>query len=133
MERQKIQRLFTQLDKQPKHPFPKLRESLSAPATHGVYVIRDSSQTVLHVGRTYRGQNGLSQRLLNHLHAQSSFVQVYLHGHGAALRDSYTFQYLEVADDRERALLEHAATAWHCPNHLGVGALRKKPKSEPTK
>jgi hypothetical protein len=125
--------MLKKLGKQPKHSFPQLREHLAAPATHGVYVIRDSAQTVVHVGRTYRGRNGLSQRLYNHLRGQSSFVQVYLHGHGSDLRDGYTFQYLEVPDNRERALLEDFATAWHCPKHLSVGALRKKPQSKSTK
>jgi hypothetical protein len=122
MERRRIQTLFAQLAKQPKRLFPKLKQHLNVPATHGVYVIRDGAQTVLHVGRTYRGRNGLSQRLLNHLRGQSSFALVYLKGHGKKLRNGFTFQYLEVPDSRERALLEHFATAWHCPKHLGVGA-----------
>jgi len=133
MERKNIQKLFKQLDKRARQPFPKSRQHLEAPATHGVYVIRDSAHAVLHVGRTYRGLNGLSQRLYNHLRGQSSFVQVYLQDHGRELRDGYTFQYLEVPDNRVRALLEHFATAWHCPKHLGVGVLRKNAKSNGTK
>jgi hypothetical protein len=105
-------------------PFPKHRQRLDAPDVHGVYVIRDPMRRVTHVGRTYRGQAGLFQRLRNHLSAQSSFVLVYLKGDATKLRDGFTFQYLEVPNDRERALLEHFATAWHCPAHLGVGARR---------
>jgi hypothetical protein len=37
------------------------------------------------------------------------------------------FQCMEIPDDRERALLEYYATAWHCPGHLGLGALRTVP------
>jgi hypothetical protein len=47
-------------------------------------------------------------------------------GEGKKLRKGFTFQYLEVPNDRERALLEHRATAWHCPAHLGVGSRRYK-------
>ena len=53
--------------------------------------------------------------------ANSSFVIVHLRSDGKALREGYTFQYLEVPNERERALLEHFATAWHCPEHLGLG------------
>jgi hypothetical protein len=122
VERQKIKKLFQYLQKQEKQPFPQSRQRVNAPETHGVYVIRDPNQEVVHVGRTHRGQRGLRQRLENHLNGQSSFVYVHLHGKGSSLRGGFTFQYLEVKDDRERALLEHFATAWLCPKHLGVGA-----------
>jgi hypothetical protein len=128
MERETIQKLFKQLDRAPKHPFPAPGKSLPAPRTHGVYVIRDAEGVVVHVGRTYRGKNGLYQRLENHLAGSSTFTRDYLKGHGKRLRSGFTFQYYEVSEDRQRALLEHCATAWHCPKHLGVGAARVKPK-----
>ncbi len=124
MERKRIERLFAQLQKQPTCRFPKAGDELVAPAEHGVYVIRDRRNKVVHVGRTVRGRKGISQRLYNHLRGQSSFVNAHLDGHGERLRTGYTFQFLKVADDRERALLEYFATARLCPVHLGLGALR---------
>jgi hypothetical protein len=82
------------------------------------------ARRVVHVGRTLRGHNGLKQRLVNHLRGQSSFVQAHLKGKASRLRDEYTFQYLEVPDDRKRALLECLAIASYCPEHLGLGASK---------
>jgi hypothetical protein len=122
MERQEIEKLFRQLEERPRLRFPKLREALGAPKDrHGVYVIRNPTGDVEHVGRTLRGKERLFQRLKNHLQAQSSFVKKHLSGDGSVLRDGYTYQYLEVDDDRKRALLECYATAWHCPVYLGLG------------
>ena|SRR6266487_2161866 len=125
MDRHTIKKLFQQLEKQPRLPFPKTRKSLDAPCTQGVYVIRSPSNKVLHVGRSHRGRYGLWQRLRNHLQGYSSFVYEYLGGDGSKLRKRcYTFQCLEIKHPRERALLEHFATAYHCPAHLGLGELR---------
>jgi hypothetical protein len=124
-ERDRIARLLERLKEQPIHQFPKVRESLQVSRNQGVYVIRNPKNEVVHVGRTLRGHLGLQQRLRNHLAAQSSFVMAALGGDGSRLRTGYTYQYLEVPDDRERALLEHIATAWHCPQHLGDGAKLK--------
>jgi hypothetical protein len=68
-----------------------------------------------------RGHNGLRQRLQNHLQGQSSFVRAHFRGNGGRLRGKCTFQVLVVPRDRPRALLEYAATVWHCPKHLGLG------------
>jgi hypothetical protein len=134
MERYRIRKLLRLLTKQRRRRFPLPGQRLEAPSSHGVYVIRDGHNKILHVGRAHRGQSGLSQRLNNHLRGQSSFVEVHLRGHGSRLRDGYSFQYLEVSDHRERALLEHFATGSLCPKHLGVGlSRRKKLKSKPTK
>jgi hypothetical protein len=75
------------------------------------------------VGRTYRGQGGLQRRLSTHLGtgSSSSFTWYYLDRKGSTLRNGFTFQYLEVEDVRARALLEHFATAWHCPKYLRLG------------
>jgi excinuclease UvrABC nuclease subunit len=124
MEPQEIESLFEQLKKQKAYPFPQANEPLNVPSTQGVYVIRNSAGQVVHVGRTLRGRSGLNQRLKNHLRGQSSFVQSHLEGKASKLRDGYTYQYLEVPDDRKRALLECLAIASHCPEHLGVGALK---------
>jgi hypothetical protein len=120
-ERARIMALFESLDAQPRIAFPQSRKSIDAPSTQGVYVIRAADGTVLHVGRTVSGQKGLAQRLRNHVSGKSSFVRTYLHGNSDALRSSFSFQYIEVENDRDRALLEHHATAWHCPAHLGLG------------
>jgi hypothetical protein len=124
-ERQRIRKLLSRLNRQPRRLFPPERHRLDAPKTHGVYVIRNRNGRVLHVGRTLRGREGLFQRLRDHLASQSSFVNSYLAGNGRKLRSGYTYQYLEVRSDRARALLEHCATAWHCPRHLGLGASRR--------
>lgn len=126
-EAKRIQQLFADLDGQPTHAFPKPRKPLEATNDHGVYVLRNAKGLVVHVGRTYRGKAGLHQRLRNHLAAASSFTKAYLKRNGNALRKGYTYQYLAVPDDRERALLEYLATANHCPVHLGVHAAKAKP------
>ena len=120
-ENQEIIALFEVLRSQPKRSFPRSRQPLDAPTTHGVYIMR-KNETVLHVGRTVYGQNGLYQRLNNHLHGASSFTRGYLKGKGATLRESgYTYQFLELEDSRKRALLEAYAIGTLCPEHLGLG------------
>jgi hypothetical protein len=130
MECREIKSLFKQLQKQKPFPFPKKGESLNVSNKHGVYVIRDSAQIVVHVGRSISGVEGLYQRLKDHLNGNSSFARNYLDGKGSQLRNAYTFQYLEVQDERQRALLEHFATAWHCPKHLGLGSRKEKNEND---
>lgn len=128
-ERTRISALFKRLDEQPRVVFPaqvKLIKEL-VPTTHGVYVIRAADGKVLHVGRTVSGIDGLAQRLCDHVKGKSSFVRTHLDCQGKVLPSNYTFQYSEVENDRERALLEHYAIAWHCPAHLGLG---RKPSNE---
>ena len=125
-EKHQIEALFQRLEKQPRVAFPEKRGRLLAPKTQGVYVIRNKKGLVVHVGRTVRGNAGLHQRLNNHLQAKSSFVIVHLNSDGNALREGYTFQSLQVLNERKRALLEHFATAWHCPAHLGLGMREEK-------
>jgi len=119
-ERRAVIALFRQLCRQTTVPFPQPYHRLKAPCARGVYVIRDPGGRVVHVGRTPRAKNGLRQRLKAHLAGQSSFVRNYLAKDGSRLRSGYTFQYLEVEDARKRALLEAFATAWLCPDHLGL-------------
>ena len=116
-----IEELFEELCNQPRELFPEKRQQLIAPAEQGVYIIR-KEETVLHVGKTLRGKNGLSQRLKNHVSGSSTFAEEYLKGHGSILRDGkHTYQYLELADPRKRALLEAFATGTLCPEHIGLG------------
>lgn len=120
-ERDHVEVLLRNLDSQPCHAFPAPRGKLEAPSTQGVYLIRSDTGVVMHVGRTVSGKKGLAQRLRNHLNGKSSFVRSYLNGEAMLLRGSFTFQFIEVEDDRERALLEYRAIAWYCPAHLGLG------------
>lgn len=120
-QRKAIEALFHRLDGVPWISFPQKRQPLEVPEAQGVYVIRNVKGTVVHVGRTVRGRNGLAQRLGNHLSGKSSFAREFLEGRPEKLRSGYTFQFIKVPDDRERALLEHYATGWHCPLHLGLG------------
>ena len=105
-------------------PFPENGKLKDAQKTQGVYIIRENG-TVLHVGRTYDGKEGLCQRLNNHLYGASSFVKKYLNGKKEKLRKKgYTYQVLEVKDEKERAYLEALATGILYPEHIGTG--RKK-------
>lgn len=116
-----VQSLFSELKRTRRRPFPKAGDRLDAPNEQGVYIIYSPSGKVLHVGRTYRGTNGLRQRLSNHLHAASSFTMQYLKGHGTRLRSGYKFAFLTVPKPRQRALFEALAIGLLCPAHLGVG------------
>jgi len=115
-ESKKIERLLAQ----PQITFPERGQPLAAPCAQGVYIIR-KDRRVMHVGRTVRGKKGLYQRLRNHLSGQSSFTKTSLGGRGHELRGVYTYQYLEVEDARQRALVECYAAGVLCPAHLGVG------------
>ncbi len=119
--RARINTLFQSLEAMPHIKFSAPGTRIKEPQTQGVYAIRAGDGTVLHVGRTVSGENGLAQRLQNHLSGKSSFVRAYLKGDTKHLRDTFTFQCIEVENDRERALLEFFAIAWHCPLHVGLG------------
>jgi hypothetical protein len=119
-EKTTIQKLYKNLTSQKRFAFPEKGKPLNVPCTHGVYIIRKGNKA-LHVGRTHRGKKGLHQRLSNHLHGASSFAIKSLGGVGEKLRKDYTYQYLEVKSDRQRALLEAYAVGTLCPVHLGLG------------
>jgi GIY-YIG catalytic domain len=119
-ERNRIQQLLDALNQAPTHPFPRGSESIRVPKRLGVYVIRDPAESVVYVGRTTRAKYGLHQRLRNHMAGKSALVKNHLNGDTSKLRAGFSYQFLEVEDDRERALLEHIATAWHCPIVLGL-------------
>jgi len=113
-----IDALFHELLAQERHCFPKRGKLMNAPISQGVYVIYEGCD-VAHIGRTLTGKNGLRQRLNNHLYGSSSFSKKYLSG--KSLRSGFEFQYLNVPNDRNRALLEALAIARLCPIHLGLG------------
>jgi hypothetical protein len=120
-ENQMVKDQFRLLLRQNKHRFPKLRQTLNSPTEQGVYIIR-KDDTVLHVGRTLRGEKGLQQRLKNHLTGASSFTKQYLKGNGAELRKGYNYQFLIIEDNRLRALVEAYAIGMLCPMHIGLGS-----------
>lgn len=122
-ESKKIKKLFEQLCKNSLLKFPQngYVEKLDVPDTQGVYIIYNSRKIPVHVGRTVRGRRGLRQRLNQHLLGQSSFTERYLDGKGRVLRNRYWFKYLEVKNDRKRALLEALGVGILCPKHLGLG------------
>ncbi len=123
-EPMKIKRLLENLEQQEKRCFPK-QGALQETTRPGVYVIRSKSGRVYHVGRTYGGVGGLQGRLRNHLHGQSSFTKKVFKRDGSRLRGRYTYQCLEVPNDRHRALLEHLAVGKLCPKHLGLGTRKE--------
>ncbi len=123
-EQQLIEVLFLRLLKAPLETFPELRKELRAPTGHGVYVIYDPREVVVHVGSTPRAQRGISQRLRNHMSGSSSFKYYYLHGDGSLLRGAYKFRCIEIENPRTRALLEAYTIGRLCPKHLGIGQAR---------
>lgn len=120
-ELQLVEKLFKDLLAQSEHTFPMQRERITASNEKGVYIIINTSQSVVHVGRTPRARRGVAQRLKDHLYARSSFTIDYLEGDGDYLRGRYKYKYLVVDDARHRALLEAYAIAHLCPRHLGLG------------
>ena len=125
-EYQRIEKLFKELCEQRLYDFPAkgYTESIVVPNRQGVYIIFGSNNSVLHVGRTQRGKNGLRQRLNNHLLGQSSFVEQHLNGRRGTLRKGYKFKYLVIKNPRERALVEALAIGRLCPKHVGLGGFR---------
>jgi len=123
----KIQKLLQKLINSESHSFPPHRQPLNAPTENGVYIIYNSQDQVVHVGRSVSGQEGLHQRLTDHLHTNSSFTINYpeLEGDGSKLRDGYKFKYLVIHDDKKRALVEALATGSLCPLHLGLGKTKQ--------
>lgn len=122
-----IHQLLQKLINSKSHPFPPKYKPIEAPTEHGVYIIYNSQDQVVHVGRSVSGQEGLHQRLKDHLHTNSSFTINYLKGDGSKLRDGYKFKYLIIPDPRKRALVEALATGTLCPLHVGLGNTNQYP------
>jgi hypothetical protein len=120
-ERSIIRKLHGRLVKARQQPFPKRGERIKAPTLPGVYVIFSPGGRVYHVGRTTRGKRGLAQGLADHMAGKSSFTIKVFGGEGSRLRSRWFYSYLEVADGRDRALLEALAIGTLCPFHIGVG------------
>lgn len=86
----------------------------------GVYIIRTPRGVIDHVGSTYRGKQGLKQRLTDHLQGRSSYVIKEHDGIGRQLRSGYTYACLAIRHERTRSLVEHLAIGTLCPRHLGT-------------
>ncbi len=116
----KIKKLFDKLIQQPINYFPLPRTKWDMTNQHGVYVIYSPENKVLHVGKSSRGENGLRQRLYNHLHGASSFSQQYLSIRMVNLRERYYFKFILVSDAKDRAYLENLTSGMLCPEHIGT-------------
>ena len=121
-ERETIDAFVSSLGNAERHNFPETGSCNTVPVVQGIYLIAGPDNHVLHIGRSVRRQNGLRGRINDHLKGRSSFVRAFLARDRQQLRRGYTFQYIEIPDDRERALAEAAAIGWYCPKHLGLGA-----------
>ncbi|MCA0960208.1 hypothetical protein LCL86_14210 [Muricauda ruestringensis] len=119
-EPQKIMKLYNDLVQSTIHEFPSFGK-INVSTRQGVYIVYDNSFNPLHVGKTNGARNGLNQRLLNHVRNQSSFSKLYMQKNKVALRAWGKFQYIELEDDRERALLEALTAGLLCPKHIGTG------------
>ena len=123
-EPQNIKQLHNQLVKSTFHEFP-IKGKIQASTKQGVYIVYDDLLRPLHVGKTNGAKNGLNDRLQNHVWNQSSFSKLYMQKNKIVLRAWGKFQFLELEDDRERALLEALTAGLLCPAHIGTGVKRK--------
>jgi len=116
-----VRALYSELMRSTPQTFPVRGEKLHAPDRQGVYVIYDSRDNVVHVGRTPKAKRGIAQRLRNHMAAASSFTNMFLEGNGSKLRGKYTFRCIVVENPKHRAFLEAYAIGHLCPAHIGLG------------
>lgn len=105
------------------HIFPK-KGKINITEKHGVYIIYNPKNEVLHVGNTPSGRKGLNQRLYNHISCTGVFYEKYLKPNNIKMRGTHKFKYLEVDDIRQRALLEAYSAGKLCPLHFGTGAKK---------
>lgn len=119
-EPEEIMKLYKALLASTSTPFPSSGR-VQVSNEQGVYIIYNSQNTVLHVGKTDRGVEGLNQRLNNHLGNQSSFSKKYLKPNKIDLRQGHYYKYLVVENPRTRTLVEKLATGLLCPAHIGTG------------
>jgi hypothetical protein len=120
-----IEDLFEKLTSSNFYIFP-VRGKINVSDNHGVYIIYNPNNEVLHVGNTPSGRKGLNQRLYNHISCTGVFYEKYLKPYNIKMRGTYKFKYLEVNDIRQRALLEAYAAGKLCPLHFGTGAKNIK-------
>lgn len=123
-ECEEIEFLYKKLEKSEMFAFPETGK-VQVSKKQGVYIVYHSDESVLHVGRTPRGKNGLNQRLYNHITGSSSFSRKYLKPHKISLRKKCTFRFIEVEDVRKRAFLESLTVGRLCPAHIGTSEKNK--------
>lgn len=122
-EAKKIEKLFIKLTKASRRKFEQGVKDV--PKHHGVYIIYDSRDRIVHVGRTLRAKEGLFQRMKDHLNTNSSFARNFL-GDGKRLKqEGYKFSYIVVKKARTRALLESLAIGKLCPEYLATGEKKQ--------
>ena len=119
-EPQKIEFLFKNLIKADLQDFPN-RGKLNVTCNKGVYIIYNSNEEVVHVGRTPYGKDGLCQRLNDHIYGRSSFARNFLKPNKLSIRKGFSFKILEVSSARERTLLEALTCGLLCPKYIGTG------------
>lgn len=124
-ESTKINILFEELIASEKHLFP-VKGKVNRTTKHGVYVIYSPLNKVLHVGRTTYGKNGLNGRLTDHITKAGVFYRKYLKPNNIEMRGAYFFNYIEISDPRQRALLEALTAGKLCPKHIGIGIQKNK-------
>ena len=115
-----IKNLFEKLISSEYHVFP-ARGKINLTEKHGVYIVFNPKNEVLHVGNTPSGRKGLNQRLYNHISSTGVFYEKYLKRYKIKMRGTHKFKCLEVKDIRHRALLEAYAAGNLCPAHFGTG------------
>ena len=120
-----IEDLFVKLTSSKFYIFP-VRGKINVSEKHGVYIIYNPKNEVLHVGNTPSGRKGLNQRLYNHISCTGVFYEKYLEPNKIKMRGTHKFKYLEVDNIRHRALLEAYSAGKLCPLHFGTGAKKSK-------
>lgn len=116
----KIMKMYKELIASNFYPFP-AQGRLSVCSEQAVYIIYNKNNTVLHVGRTIEGQNGLNRRLYDHLARTSTFRKKFVLPNNISLRNDCKFKYIIVEDSRLRTLLEALTLGLLCPEHIGTG------------
>ena len=119
-ERKELMALYRKLVTSPQYNFP-AKGKLNVSDKHGVYIIYNCEDQVLHVGNTPSGKGGLNQRLYNHVSRTSSFSRNYLVKNNISLREKCKCRIIEVSYPRRRALLEALTIGLLCPAHIGTG------------
>lgn len=124
-EAREIMSLYETLIVSDKLMFPS-KGKVNVSKRHGVYIIYNHNDIVLHVGMTPYGKGGLDQRLYNHISKAGVFYSKYLQPRGIEMRGKYFFRFIEVENPRIRALLEALTAGLLCPLHFGTGEKRNK-------
>jgi hypothetical protein len=116
-----IFKLYCLLKKQLNIIFPESGEKLKITRRHGVYIIFNSQDLVMYVGKTNSAKDGLCQRLNDHLGKNSSFTKNHIKPDKLDVRGGYYFRYLEIEDSRDRTFVEAMAAGYLCPKYIGTG------------